>query len=78
MLGLIFGLLSSTFGLLVAAFSLLSLPLTVLAAMHLFGWTWFGAIIGVLFFSCIPIIGQVGYLGLAVMGAYYLWAANFD
>jgi hypothetical protein len=45
---------------------------------HLFGWTWFGAIIGVLFFSCIPIIGQLGYIGLAVMGAYYLWAANFD
>jgi hypothetical protein len=61
-----------------AAFTLLSLPLSILAAMHLTGWPWFGAIIGVLLFSCIPGVGQLGYLVLAIMGAYYLWAAKFD
>lgn len=47
-------LLSSTFGLMFFAFTLLSLPLSILATMHLTGWSWFGALIGVLFFSCIP------------------------
>jgi hypothetical protein len=72
------GLLGSTVGLLFAVFGLLSLPLSVVATMHLTGWSWFGAIIGVLFFSCIPLVGQLGYLILAIMGAYYLWTANFD
>jgi hypothetical protein len=72
------GLLGSTVGLLFAVFGLLSLPLSVVATMHLTGWSWFGAIIGVLIFSCIPLVGQLGYLILAIMGAYYLWSANFD
>jgi hypothetical protein len=46
--------------------------------MHLTGWSWFGALIGVLLFSGIPLVGQLGYFILAIMGAYYLWAANFD
>jgi hypothetical protein len=75
---LITGLLGSTVGLLFAVFGLMSLPLGVVATMHLTGWSWFGAIIGVLLFSCIPLVGQIGYLILAVMGAYYLWTANFD
>ncbi|MFO1109280.1 MAG: hypothetical protein U1E61_08865 [Bradyrhizobium sp.] len=62
----------------IGAFALLSLPLNVIAAMHLFGWSWFGALVGVLIFSCIPFIGQLGYFILAVMGAYYIWAADFD
>jgi hypothetical protein len=72
------GLLSSTIGLLFAAFGFLSLPLSVVATMHLTGWSWFGAIVCVLLFSCVPLVGQLGYLILAVMGAYYLWTANFD
>jgi hypothetical protein len=77
-LALVSGLLGSTFGLAFAALALLSLPLNVLAVMHLTGWSWFTAIIGVVFFSCIPVVGQLGYLILAIMGAYYLWNANFD
>jgi hypothetical protein len=77
-LALITGLLGSTVGLLFAAFGLLSLPLSMVAVMHLTGRSWFGAIIGVLLFSCIPLVGQIGYPILAVMGAYYLWAVNFD
>jgi hypothetical protein len=60
------------------AFALLSLPLSVLAVMHLWGSSWVSALIGVLLFSCIPLLGQLGYLVLAVMGAYYLWSAGFD
>lgn len=75
---LIGGLLSSTFGFVIAIFMLLSLPFNVVAIMHLTGWSWFGALMGALAFSCVPIIGQIGYLVLAVMGAYYIWDANFD
>jgi len=75
---LITGLLGSTVGLLFAAFGLLSLPLSMVAVMHLTGWSWFSAIVGILVFSWIPLVGQLGYLVLAVMGAYYLWTANFD
>jgi hypothetical protein len=75
---LITGLLGSTVGLLFAAFGLLSLPLSMVAVMHLTGWSWFSAIVGILVFSCIPIVGQLGYLVLATMGVYYLWIANFD
>ncbi|QWG18798.1 hypothetical protein KMZ68_02580 [Bradyrhizobium sediminis] len=77
-LGVITGLLSSTFGLTISAFALLSLPLNVIAVMHIFGWSWFGALVGVILFSCVPFVGQLGFLILAVMGAYYVWDANFD
>jgi hypothetical protein len=76
--GMITGLLGSTFGLIITAFGLLSLPLNVVAAMHIFGWSWFGALVGVILFACIPYIGQLGFLILAAMGAYYVWDANFD
>lgn len=77
-LGVITGLLSSTFGLMISAFALLSLPLNVIAVMHIFGWSWLGALVGVILFSCVPFIGQLGFLILAVMGAYYVCDANFD
>lgn len=76
--GVIAGLFGSALGLFFFGFALLSLPLSVIAVMHLTGWTWFGALIGVMFFSCIPLLGQLGYLVLAVMGAYYLWDAGFN
>lgn len=76
--GLLTGLLGSTVGIAFAIFGLLSLPLSVVATMHLTGWPWFSSMICVLVFTCIPFVGQLGYLILAVMGAYYLWTANFD
>jgi hypothetical protein len=78
LLGVITGLLGSTFGLMIGVFGLLSLPLNVIAVMHLFGWSWFGALVSVILFTCIPYLGQLGFLILAVMGAYYVWDANFD
>jgi hypothetical protein len=72
------GLLGSTFGLFFLVLTVLSLPLNVVAVMHLTGWSWFAAFVGVAIFSFIPLIGQIGYLILGVMGAYYIWAANLD
>lgn len=77
-LGVITGLLGSTFGLMISVFALFSLPLNVIALMHLFGWSWFGALVGAILFACIPFIGQLSFLILAVMGAYYVWDAKFD
>lgn len=77
-LSVISGLVGSTFGLMISAFALFSLPLNVIALMHLLGWSWFGALVGAILFACIPFIGQLGFLILAVMGAYYVWDANFD
>jgi hypothetical protein len=72
------GLLGSTLGLLISAFALLSLPLSVIAAMHHFGWSWLNALVVVILFSCVPFVGQLGFLILAGMGAYYVWDASFD
>ncbi|WP_168856162.1 hypothetical protein [Bradyrhizobium brasilense] len=76
--GVVSGLVGSTFGLIISAFALFSLPLNVIALMHLFGWSWFGALVGTILFACIPFIGQLGFLILAVMGAYYVWDAGLD
>src|SRR5207248_115578 len=76
--GIIVGLFSSAFGLFFAIFGVLSLPLGVIAVIHLTGWSWFLALVGILLFSCIPLIGQLGYLVLAGMGVYYFWSAHFD
>jgi len=71
-------LAGTTVGLSFAILRFLALPLSLVATMHLTGWSWFGAIIAALFFSCIPLIGQLGYLVLAIMGTYYLWMTNFN
>lgn len=72
------GLLGSAIGLSVAAIGLLSFPLNVIMVMHFTGWSWFGSIVGVTVFSCIPVVGQIGYFVLAVMGAYQFWQADFN
>jgi hypothetical protein len=56
---------------------LMSLPFNVLAVMHLWGWEWWSALIGILIFGFIPGIGQLGYIVLTFMGAYYLYQADF-
>lgn len=72
------GLVGPTFGLMISGFALFSLPLNVIALMHLWGWSWFSALVGAILFACIPVIGQLGFLILALMGAYYVWDARFD
>jgi hypothetical protein len=71
-------LLGSAVGLALMILTLFSLPLSVLAFVHLTGWNWFGAIVSVVLIAAIPLLGQLGYLILAGMGAYYLIDAGFD
>jgi hypothetical protein len=77
-LGFLMVLFSSAFSLSFAVFALLSLPLSVLSFIHLTGWGWFVAIICVVLLASIPVLGQLGYLVLAGIGAYYLLNAGFD
>jgi hypothetical protein len=73
-LAMIFG---SAVGLIFLALSLLALPLSVVAVMHLWGWEWWSALIGILIFICIPAFGQLGCVVLTIMGAYYVYQADF-
>jgi hypothetical protein len=57
---------------------MLSLPLTVIALMRLNGWGWWSAFSAACVLFVIPIIGQIGYLVLAIMGAYYFFQADFN
>lgn len=74
----VLGLAGTGIFVLFASFMVLSLPLNVVAIMRLQGWSWWAALLAATFFGAIPIIGQLGYLVLAFLGAYYLYAANFD
>jgi len=56
----------------------LSLPLSVIATMHLFGWTWWSAMIAMVLIWIIPAVGQLAYVGLAFAGAFFLYQSNFD
>ena len=56
----------------------LSFPLSVLASMHLFEWTWWSASIAMTLIWIIPVVGQLAYVGLAFAGAFFLYQANFD
>jgi len=71
-------LLGSAIGLVFMAIGLFSIPLSMLAVMHFTGWSWFGALVAILISACVPIIGQFGHLILALVGAYFLWGANFE
>ena len=72
-------LLGSAFGVFFAVLAVLSYPLNVIALMHIWGVTWWSAMIWTCIYGfIIPIAGQIAYLVFAVMGAYYLYDAGFD
>jgi hypothetical protein len=74
-----FGLIFSTAMFLTASIlCLLSLPLNMLVAIRWYGFEWWSALILVLFLSCVPVIGQIGFVVGTVLGAYYLVQADFD
>src|SRR5262245_2729745 len=54
------------------------LPFNIVAVMHLKGWEWWSALIAVLIFSVIPVVGQFGYVILGFVGAYFLYQADFN
>jgi hypothetical protein len=69
------GLLGSAFYVLFLGFAVLSLPFNIIALMRLEGWEWWSALLAAMFLACIPIIGQIGYVVLAIMGGYYFLAS---
>lgn len=58
--------------------SLLAIPLSVVTLMRWFGLSWWLALIGVFLATLVPYAGRFAYLGLAVIGAYYVIDAGFS
>jgi hypothetical protein len=59
-------------------FSLLAVPLSVVTLMRWFALPWPLALLGVFVVTLIPFAGRFAYLGLAVIGAYYVIEAGFS
>ncbi len=59
-------------------FGMLAIPLSVVTLMRWFQLSWWLALIGVFVVSLIPFAGRFAYLGLSVIGAYYVVQAGFD
>jgi hypothetical protein len=55
-----------------------SLPLNVIALMHWYDMEWWTALITTTALGFIPLFGQIGYVVLTVVGAYYFVDAGFD
>lgn len=53
-------------------FSLLAIPLSVVTLMRWFTLSWPLALFGVFLITLIPYAGRFAYLGLAVIGAWYV------
>jgi hypothetical protein len=64
--------------LIVSIFFIFSLPLTVVALMREFGLVWWSAMLVAVMGAFIPLVGQIGYIILAAMGAYFLFQSGFD
>lgn len=65
-------------GIVIWAICLFSVPLSVIAQMRLFGWSWWQALLGSTLIIAVPLLGQIAFLVFAVIGAYYLAIAQFD
>lgn len=58
--------------------SLFFLPLNVIAIMRIKGWDWWSALIGAVVLGIVPLFGQLAFIVLAFVGAYFLIEAKFD
>jgi hypothetical protein len=58
--------------------SLFSLPLNVIAIMRIKGWDWWPALIGAVVLGIVPLFGQLAFIVLTFVGAYFLIEAKFD
>lgn len=72
------GLIGTGLGAVFLALSLFSLPLNVIAIMRLKGWDWWQALIATVLLGIVPFFGQLAYIVLAFVGAYFLFEARFD
>src|SRR2546430_9764 len=76
--GALLGLLGSGFGFAMFFIALFSIPLNVIAIMRLMEWEWWSALIAAVLVACIPIIGQITFLVLALLGAYYFISSGWS
>jgi hypothetical protein len=58
--------------------SILAIPLSVVTLMRWFSLSWWLALPGVFLVSIIPYAGRFAYLGLALIGAWYVIDAGFS
>jgi hypothetical protein len=58
--------------------SLFSLPLNVIAIMRIKGLDWWPALIGAVVLGIVPLFGQLAFIVLTFVGAYFLIEAKFD
>lgn len=59
-------------------FSILAIPLSVVTLMRWFQLSWPLALLGVFLVSLVPFAGRFAYLGLSVIGAYYVIDADWS
>ncbi len=59
-------------------FSILAVPLSVVTLMRWFALSWPLALVGVFLVSVVPYAGRFAYLGLALIGAWYIVDAGFS
>jgi hypothetical protein len=69
---------SSSFYLFTLVVGVFGLPLNVIAIMHHWGYEWWGALLLAVFIGFVPFVGQLAYVILAIMGAYYFYQADFS
>lgn len=67
-----------TFGWIFFAFSLLAIPLSVVTLMRWFQLSWLPALVCVFVVTLIPYAGRFAYLGLSIIGVYYVIDAGFS
>ncbi len=58
--------------------TLFSLPLNVIAIMRIKGLDWWPALIGAIILGIVPLFGQLAFIVLTFVGAYFLVEAKFD
>lgn len=58
--------------------SLLAVPLSVVTLMRWFSLSWPLALMGVFIVTLIPLAGRFAYMGLAIIGCYYVIDAGFS
>lgn len=77
-LGIGGAIVGSTIYIAMLGLMIFSVPLNVIAIMHLWGYEWWSALLLGVFIGFIPIVGQIAYMVFAVMGAYYFYQADFN
>lgn len=70
--------LGLTLGWAFLVFSVLAVPLSVVTLQRWFQLSWWLALIGVFVVTLIPYAGRFAYLGLALIGAWYVIDAGFS